>query len=165
MPSFNHTEPPSIPATYDNSSLSIDPASMDNAAQNIQDLVETIGMGIQAIGQTLSDLTLSWAGQSASQAQQYNDEWTDAVNKLLGTQKDPDSGALNTLVDGVKYAAQNYSETEDNVTSMFSKFAAGGSSSGPSVMDKPSDFVGDSALYHTTSVDENYPISTTTEEL
>lgn len=141
----------SIPANYDSSSLSIDPGSINETAQNIENLVDAIELGVEAISQTLSDLTLSWAGQSASQAQQYNDEWNNAVTKLLGSQQDPSSGALNSLINGINYAAQNYSETENSIQGMFSKFAAGGSSSAGAAIDDPS---GPAGLIHTTAVDE-----------
>lgn len=161
-----------IPVNYDSTSLRIDPERVNDAAIVIEASVERISDFIEDINEALSDLTLSWAGASASKAQAYNDEWTRAIQKLFGTKSDPNSGALSVLVNGVSNAAQNYSQTEQNIASTFTAF--GGAFSGTStnksspstksVTDEPKDRTefgtggptGSTFLFHTTSVDETF---------
>jgi uncharacterized protein YukE len=157
-----------IPATYDASSLDIDPAALGSAAQSVLASVKDISSYLTTINNKLSSLTLSWAGSSAQKAQDFNDEWTNAVQALFGTQGDPDSGALSKLVDALSTAAQNYSQNEANIQGMFNKFASGFSPSSssssssstkpPSTIDSPTDLIdgGPEALYHTTSVNERF---------
>jgi len=159
-----------IPANYDDSSLTIDPAVLSDAAQSVKESVAEISLQLKLMNIVLTDLTLSWTGTSASAANKYNDEWNDALQDLFGTKGDPDSGALTTLASGVSAAAQNYNQTEDAVTQMFSKFGNAFSASSAaktpeapsSVFDDPQDRTdfgsggpkGSTWIYHTTSVNE-----------
>lgn len=166
-----------IPANYDASSLNIDPGGLNSEAQSVIALVQDISNYLNSINTALSNLTLSWAGSSAQAASNFNDEWTNAVQALFGTQGDPNSGALAILVNGLSSAAQNYSQNEQNIASMFNKFGAAFSSSPTppsptaiqsdpqakpagltSTTNDPTDLIdgGPEGLYNTTSVNETY---------
>jgi uncharacterized protein YukE len=163
-----------IPANYDASSLSIDPGTLGSIAQTIQNLVTDISNDLSDINKTLTGLNLSWVGTAANAAGDFNTRWTNAVQELFGTQGDPSSGALNTLVGGISSAAQNYSANEDAIVAMFNAFAGGFStppsnsntgtapaSAATSNADAPTDQIhaADGStfwLYHTTAVNEKF---------
>jgi uncharacterized protein YukE len=157
-----------IPANYDNTKLAIDPASMNSAEQNIQNLVNSISDSVTKISKTLSNLALpwggysaSWTGYSASMAQQYSDDYKNAVQAVFGTDANPSAGALNVLYGGIGLAADNYNDTENAVMGLFTPFSEGGSKLGAhgpqSVNDLPGSNLADpNGLYHSTSVNEGY---------
>ena len=164
-----------IPATYNSSTINVDPESLQDAATNVYNLVNDIATCLGSINTTLSNLTLSWAGQSASDAQTYNNEWNTAVQNLFGTQNDPDIGALSILTNGLNQAAANYSGVEDAIVNMYNSFASGFSSGSsnnnnngqaPTSVtspnsDSPTTEIqlpggGSEYLYHTTAVNESF---------
>jgi hypothetical protein len=82
-------------------------------------------------------LKLGWVGNTAKEAQEFNDLWTTSITQLFGTSGDDGTGILSRLANGVALAAVNYGESEDVVTSMFNQMttalqnAGGSDNSGP----------------------------------
>jgi uncharacterized protein YukE len=177
---MGYTDP--IPANYDESSIAVDPGGLNSCASSITSMVQFISYCLSDINKTLGNLTLSWTGDAANAATNYNNEWNAAVEALFGKQTSgtpsgpigpvtvtpssaaaDNAGALNTLVNGLSSAAQNYSTTENTIASMFNKYTGALTSPAPapsapqSVPDQPSSPVDGQFMYHTTSVDEQYP--------
>lgn len=161
---------PLIYGDYDNSSILVDPAQLLTAYRTLSDEAESISGYLKKIYKALSDLRLSWAGDSSAALQTYNDEWNAAVEGLFGTGS-PDTGALSVLVSGLATAAVNYSNTEQSIQSMFRKLQSTPNSGGSTTtgqpqpeantaLDQPTErFVGAESWqyrYHTTSVDEHF---------
>jgi hypothetical protein len=80
----------------------------------------------------MSNLQLSWVGQSASLAQAFQQEWNSATQTLFGTQQNPSQGVLNRLASGLQAAGSNYDGAEQWVQENFGKFVSGIGSSSPS---------------------------------
>jgi hypothetical protein len=110
------------PSNYDSAGLfiQVDPNTlyadatgpMKTAAQGVADSIDTIV-------NTWNDLKLGWMGTSASEAQDFADRWTKAVQRLFGSGDQSDPGAFGRLVDAVQLASVNYGEAEDANVKMF----------------------------------------------
>ena len=147
-------------ANYDDSSIEVAPAMIQLAAAVIGQNIQNIADALTQINNTLSDLALSWTGSSSALAAQYNDSWQSATTKVFGTQQDPGTGALNMLNNAVEQAVQVYTQTEENITSMFWKYADAladsGGIGGVNPVDQPYSGPVDPEMngFHTTAVDE-----------
>jgi len=118
----------SAPSNYDDAGLLIRVNAdriFQSAATDIPNQAQVIANAINNIVQIWNGLKLGWVGTTASEAQQFNDQWTNAVKQLFGTDSDPSSGALPRIADGVALAAINYGEAEDAVTKMFNSLTVG----------------------------------------
>src|SRR5690348_12134837 len=119
-----------IPEAYDTAGAVIKVAP-DNVYQ-------TATVGIPSLGQEIADsvnrvvgiwndLKLGWVGNTATEAQDFNDRWAADISKLFGSQADGTQGGtpgiLNQLANGIAMAAMNYGQAEDVVTNMFNQTA------------------------------------------
>jgi hypothetical protein len=112
----------SVPSNYDDSGISIrvDPNSLyQYATSDITSHAKNLASSVSSIVQIWNNLKVGWVGNSASDAQEFNSLWAQAVNKLFGSDSDPSSGALPKIADAVAQAAMNYGVAEDtNVTNL-----------------------------------------------
>jgi uncharacterized protein YukE len=172
-----------IPNYYDAVKIRVDTGGLAYAVDQIRTAAETIADNLGTINKTLSGLALNWTGDSASQAQQFNDEWNSAVQLLFGVVDSQgnvllDDGAISVLVEGLDKAVSNYRFNEQAVINLFNAFTnlnpnpnanANPVPNPNSVDDKPSvrpyevngttltqsTTPGD-YLFHTTAVDEDF---------
>lgn len=141
-----------LPANWDSSSITVDPSGLNSAAEAVQTSSTNIYNYLTDINNSLSNLQLSWTGESASVANEFNTRWVNAMTALYGPSTDPGKGIMNILNDGLQMAAQNYSNNESSVANMFNQFAGKGSA--PST--KPVTDQVTNTYYHTTSVNETF---------
>lgn len=170
-----------IPLMYDAVKIRVDTGELAYALDQIRTAAETIADNLSTINKTLSGLALNWTGDSASRAQQYNDEWNSVVQMLFGVVDSQgkvllDDGAISVLTEGLDKALSNYRFNEQAVVTMFNGFANTNTNSNTntnvtpnSVDDAPtvrpyvvngstltqSTVAGD-YLFHTTAVDEDF---------
>jgi uncharacterized protein YukE len=167
-----------IPDIYDAVKISVDTSGLAYALDLIHTAAESIAANLSTINKTLSGLALNWAGDSASQAQHYNDKWNAVVQMLFGVVDSQgnvllDDGAISVLTEGLTRAVGNYRANEQAVGALFSGFLSTNtkpSSGNQSVDDDPklrpyvrradgsitqSTVAGD-YLFHTTAVDEDF---------
>jgi WXG100 family type VII secretion target len=90
----------------------------DTLTQHAQDVASSIGN----ITNTLTDLQLGWAGQSAQEAEDFDNRWVQVMTELFGTKNDPSKGVLNAIVDGLLTARAGFSTTEQALKGMFHNF-------------------------------------------
>jgi len=161
-----------IPKDYNAVTLSVDPISISTACDQVTEAAQNISSALGDIMASLSELRLSWTGDSADVANDFNARWTAVTQELYGSQFASDLnqatggwvyefhadalGVLNVLTGGVTMAAQNYANCEGAVVAMFQEFQnqlLQNSSGGPTnTVDQPSGTPG--ANYHTTAVNE-----------
>jgi hypothetical protein len=128
----------SVLADYNTANISISPLALNATVLAINGgpptqlggLLGDLCDNLETIATTLSNLELSWVGDSASEAQDFNDRYQEACDELFGTQADPSLGVLPRLVAGLYGALSNYSASEDYVVKMFTSFQAASSGSG-----------------------------------
>jgi uncharacterized protein YukE len=116
------------PSNYDDSGMMIrvDPDSLYRyATVDISNRAEALANSIENIVQVWNDLKLGWAGDTASEVQDFFDQWNHAVDRLFGTKDDAGSGALPRIADGVDLASVNYGEAEDVVIKNFASLVVG----------------------------------------
>jgi uncharacterized protein YukE len=147
-----------LPDTWNNAIVNVNAQEVNTCVSMIDMASTEIANALSDIINSLSNLKLSWVGQSSELMTEYNDLWALATTLLFGTQSDPSKGALNQLSQTLSSAMNNYSTTEQAITESFNKFrnalnTTGGSSGPQSVVDAP---YGTPAVYHTTSVNETY---------
>jgi uncharacterized protein YukE len=143
-----------LPANWDSSTVSVDMNVMGSVAQAVLTSATNINNYLTDINNSLSGLPISWTGDSASLADDFNKRWSDAATALFGTQNDPSTGILNIITSGLAQAVKNYSGNEGAVAAMFNQFGSGGSS-GSVNQSNITDQVTDN-VYHTTSVNETF---------
>jgi hypothetical protein len=128
-----------VPEFYDNAGISIrvDPDTIFQvAAVSIPSLGEDVANSVSRVVQIWNDLKLGWVGNTAQEAQDFNDSWTTSISELFGGGKGgPATGILAQIADGAAMAASNYGQAEDVVTNMFnqttSSLGQNGSSDSP----------------------------------
>lgn len=127
-----------VPAAYDAVTMSIEPGAINFAADGIKDLVQGVVSALNTIGTTLSGLQLSWNGDAAGEAQDFANQWMNAMTGLFGSEGDPKSGVMNQVIIAMLTATGNYSACEESVSKMFMEFAGsmltgsgGGSATAP----------------------------------
>jgi hypothetical protein len=122
-----------IPESYDDAgaSIKIDP---DNVYQSATVAVPALGAeiadSVNRVVQIWSDLKLGWVGNTAQEAQDFNDRWSASIGALFGGAGST-SGVLSDISDGIARASVNYGQAEDVVTNMFSHTASSLESSSP----------------------------------
>ncbi|MEU2620655.1 WXG100 family type VII secretion target [Streptomyces sp. NPDC007157] len=150
-----------IPHDYNAVTLSVDPNSLTAACDQVSSAGQNISDALADIMNSLSELRLSWTGDAADVANDFNTRWTTVTEQLYGTQAEPSKGVLNILTSGIAKAAQNYANCEGAIKAMFEQFHTGivqagsGSASSGSptdVVDQPSG--APDKNYHTTAVNE-----------
>lgn len=109
------------PSNYDDPSLQIivDPTGMFSHVSDLQFEANLVMDAINAIDGIWNNLKLGWVGTTASEAQDFNNQWLAAIQALFGTTADPDSGAFSKVIDAVATASINYGEAEDGNQKMF----------------------------------------------
>lgn len=119
-----------IPAQYDTAGAVIKVAP-DNVYQTatvgIPSLGQEIADSVNRIVGIWNDLKLGWVGNTATEAQDFNDRWAADISELFGSKADGthhgNAGILNQLANGIAMAAVNYAQAEDAVTNMFNQTA------------------------------------------
>jgi hypothetical protein len=112
----------SVPASYDDVTISTTPIGLYNAAKELTSLISDVSSQLETIYNTFNDLQLSWVGSAAGEAQKFSNLLNDSTNSLFGTKKNPSEGVFNRLVDGLQGAAQNYQGVELWATTSFYVF-------------------------------------------
>jgi len=130
--------------------------ALDTCRSALETASGNINSAMNDIINSLNSLKLTWTGDSASTATDYQQRWDAALTLLYGTQDDPATGALNVLAGGVAQAASNYSQNEAGVTAMFDTFEANLlKPSSTDVGNQIDDVTGTPVPnYHTTTVNE-----------
>ncbi|BBA96942.1 hypothetical protein RVR_2475 [Actinacidiphila reveromycinica] len=111
-----------LPATWNATTLAVDPWVLHSAAQNSIDAVKNINTVLSAVTTRLNELRLSWTGDSQDQADKFNQEWNAMVTQLFGTEDHPENGILNRFCAGLEAAAVGYSRGERAVSDSFAMF-------------------------------------------
>lgn len=127
-----------IPDDYNAVRLAIDPISMNSGCQKVIDAAQNVSTALGDIMNCLSQLRISWTGDSADVADEFNARWTAVTTQLYGSQAaqlvnvltggllyavDPEAqGVINVLTGGVAKAAENYANCEGAVKAMFAQF-------------------------------------------
>ncbi|MER5794216.1 WXG100 family type VII secretion target [Streptomyces sp. NPDC001980] len=150
-----------IPHDYNAVTLSVDPNALTAACDQVSSAGQNISDALADIMNSLSELRLSWTGDAADVADEFNTRWTTVTEQLYGTQADSSKGVLNILTAGIGKAAQNYANGEGAVKAMFWNFHNGivlaksgstDSGSPTDTVDQPSGVQNEN--YHTTAVNE-----------
>jgi hypothetical protein len=121
-----------VPAEYNDVSLSISPTGIYDIGLNVKTTGEEVISALQKINNTLNDLQLGWNGTSAAEAKDFADQWTAAMTNLFGDGSGDSSGAgvLNQVIATLLTAGGNYGAADGNVASMFNSLASGLSAPG-----------------------------------
>jgi hypothetical protein len=113
-----------VPEYYDSSgaSIKIDPdAVYQSATVTMPALGAEISDSVSRVVQIWNDLKLGWVGNTAQEAQDFNDRWSASIGQLFGAAGDPSTGILSKITAGVAMAGVNYGQAEDVVTNMFNQ--------------------------------------------
>jgi hypothetical protein len=120
-------------ADYDHiDRFNVDPVTLETRGKNLKDLGQTIADSIDRINNIWSELKLGWMGNTADEAKDYIDRWNAVMDELFGSEKHPEKGVLNAIVEGVLTTAANFAVMEHSLFEFFTKFQqglAGGSGS------------------------------------
>jgi uncharacterized protein YukE len=172
---------PAIPDDYNAVTLSVDPNSLNAACEQVSSAAQNISYALGDIMNSLSELRLSWTGDAADVADDFNTRWTMVTQQFYGSQAAEDlntssggsyyenhpeaEGVINVLTGGVAKAAENYANCEGAVKAMFQQFhtqllqanspewqAAHPSGAPSDTVDQPSGTPNEN--YHTTAVNE-----------
>jgi uncharacterized protein YukE len=114
-----------VPASYDAVTMTVNPGLLQMSGDMIQDAAEDIVTALNTIDNTLSNLQLGWAGQTAQEAEDFGDQWMAAMTGLFGNANNPKSGVMDQVIVALLTAAGNFSNAEDAVISMFGQLAMG----------------------------------------
>ena len=122
------TTPGSIPdsrtTAYDDQILTIEPSSLNFAADAIHDAAQSVQDSLGNISSALANLRLSWTGGAADSAHDFDAQWTAAMTGLYGTQDDPSAGVINQVTTALATAAANYSSAESTIAKMFTTLSS-----------------------------------------
>lgn len=172
---------PAIPDDYNAVTLAVDPNILNGACEQLSSAAQNISYALGDIMNSLSELRLSWTGDAADVADDFNTRWTTVTQRFYGSQAAEDrntssggsyyenhpeaEGVINVLTGGVAKAAENYAHCEGAVKAMFQQFhtqllqanspewqAANPSGPPTDTVDKPSGTPNEN--YHTTAVNE-----------
>ncbi|GAA2698118.1 WXG100 family type VII secretion target [Streptomyces anthocyanicus] len=113
-----------LPGNWDSATIAVNPWVLHSSAKAVVKSLEDVLTELNTIMTVLGELKLSWTGDSATLADQYNERWNKAMKELYGTKEDPSTGILNVLASGLGSAAVNYSRGERSVSDMFVRFEA-----------------------------------------
>ncbi|GAB2964967.1 hypothetical protein GCM10027280_62250 [Micromonospora polyrhachis] len=119
------------PAVYHDATVQIfmDPGKVHDIAHG--DLLHYLGMikdSWKKIADTLEDLKLGWAGESAEAAQAFSERLINVQADVFGVSEEEGdrakAGILDLLRYGAVHAAANFGAAEGNATEYLNKFAA-----------------------------------------
>jgi uncharacterized protein YukE len=113
-----------VPASYDNVTLSVEPGPLMMAADMIKDAADSTIAALNTIGNTLDDLQLGWDGTTAAEAKDFSDQWLAAMNGMFGTTKNPQNGVMNQVIAALMSEAGNASSAENSIVQMFASLQA-----------------------------------------
>ena len=113
-----------VPASYDDVSMNVEPMPLSTVANGIQDSAQGIVAALSTINKSLEELHLGWDGASAAEAKDFASKWLDAMTGMFGTSKDPKKGVMNQVIIALKSAVGNYSNAEEQIEIMFMNFDA-----------------------------------------
>ncbi|MGW3181532.1 WXG100 family type VII secretion target [Kitasatospora sp. NPDC001119] len=125
----NPGTPAPVTPDYDTVKLTIPLHEMAAAKTTVETSLNNILDSLVTIEQTLADLKLGWAGQTADQAKAIFDQWNACMAELVGTKTkakpDGADGVFQRLMIAVGSAAANYDHAEDFiVTKLFAPLTA-----------------------------------------
>jgi len=110
------------PSNYDDAGLmiNVNPDTIYHyAIVNLKNAATVVAGAINAIDGIWQNLQLGWAGETATEAQDFSNKWNTAIQLLFGTEADPQSGAFEQLATAVATAASNYAQAEYSNWQMF----------------------------------------------
>jgi uncharacterized protein YukE len=113
-----------VPASYDNVTLSVEPGPLMMAADAVQDAANAVVDALNTINKTLNALQLGWDGTTAAEAQDFSNQWLAAMNGMFGTTSNPNSGVINQVITALLGAVGNASNGENTVVQMFAGLQA-----------------------------------------
>jgi uncharacterized protein YukE len=119
-----------MPTNYDAANLYCDPDGVKVRADGLTASAQDVVDSLTNIENTLTDLQLGWAGQTADEAKDFGDRWDAVMRELFGTKEEPDTGVLNAIVDGLLSVRGNYALAEEGLVEFFKNFAGQLSSGG-----------------------------------
>lgn len=107
---------------YDWTTLRAQPGEMDLLATKLEWLSDQVAGRIHHINEVLNGLSLQWQGESAAEQKDISDRWLRVFSALFGTEANPETGVLNAIVGGVKKAASNLAQAENEAWKMFNRY-------------------------------------------
>lgn len=134
---------------YDQVSVySVDPATMKSKLDNMQSEVQNVQDYLQSVMDALSSLDFSWAGESADDANDFNNRWVHTMEQVWGTEEHPEIGVLNAILNGLGTAIDNYGSAESGLRDAFNQMLQdfGGDGDGQPTPSSPPPSITDSTL-------------------
>ena len=99
------------------SAFNTDAATMQKAAQQVQQVSEEIGAELRSLAGNLEPVAASWKGAAASAFQQLMVRWNEDANKL--------TSALQSIAEMLDSTNKNYSQVEEANQSQISQILSG----------------------------------------
>jgi len=118
----------SVPSNYDDSGIMIrvDPNTLyQYATSDIPNHVQGLADSISNIVKIWNNLKVGWVGKSASDAHEFNTQWSQAIDRLFGSKSDAASGVLPKIGIAVAQASINYGVAEDTITTSLKDYVNG----------------------------------------
>lgn len=121
------------PMSYTGFSVVVNPTALTDAAakisgtdpKNIGGWIGEILQSLQRIGETLTNLKVGWAGQTADEAEAFGTKWQLAAQQLFGGTGDAADGSLVRVAVAIAAAGNNYNHAEDGISQMLSQLIQG----------------------------------------
>jgi hypothetical protein len=117
------TPPPSVYAGWgSDATISVDAEHLLALSQQVQTQLQGIGNDLTTIFNTLTDLKLGWAGQSAQEAQDFFDRLDACLTVLYGKNGDQQSeqnSILGRVAIALNFAGNNYLAAEDAIVDLY----------------------------------------------
>jgi conjugal transfer/entry exclusion protein len=98
---------------------SVDPKMMKTKLDNIKHEVQNVQDYLQVVQNALLSLNLAWAGESADEANDFNNRWQRTMDGVWGTKEHPETGVLNSIIGGLSTATNNYGTVESSLYNVF----------------------------------------------
>lgn len=105
--------------SYDEVKIDVDPPDLKDKAKRLALSVKAVGALLSDVNDVLTGLKLNWAGQTSEEYDEITAEWKRVVDMAFGTEKEPETGALNAIATGVSRAASNFAGAELATAKMF----------------------------------------------
>jgi hypothetical protein len=110
-------------ADYDSSNIYIDPDGLKTKADALLGHAQNVVDSLTNITNTLTNLQLGWAGQTADEARDFGDRWEAVMGELFGSGDHPEDGVMNAIVDGLLVTRGDFSKAEHALEQMFTQFS------------------------------------------
>src|ERR1700722_1979638 len=110
---------------YDSPStiINVNQADIELEAGLAQLVCADIAGSVSVISQAMSELRLSWVGQSSVEATSFTDSWNLVMEQLFGTEVAPQMGLMNKFLGAVLAAGQNYATCEGTLALNYNQLA------------------------------------------